>query len=195
MLRIGLTGGIASGKSTVAEMFAELGVAIVDTDVIARQLVQPGQPALGEIESAFGAAVISPEGYLDRKALRAIVFADDRKRQQLERILHPRIRNESLRQAAVADGPYLIIVVPLLVGSPMQELMDRILVVDCDEQIQLERLMARDRDNESQARNIMASQASRNDRLHIADDIIVNDRDLRHTKQQVDRLHAKYLSL
>jgi dephospho-CoA kinase len=193
--KIGLTGGIASGKSTVADMFAALGVAIIDTDVIAREMVQPGMPALQEIEREFGPELISADGSLDRKALRAIVFADDRQRKTLEGILHPRIRAESLRQSELAHGPYIILVVPLLVESPLKQYMDRILVVDCDEETQLQRLLQRDADNERQARSIIAAQASRAERLAIADDIIVNDGDLANTKEQVERLHTRYLAL
>ena len=193
-LRIGLTGGIASGKSTVADLFAEHDVPIIDTDVIARQLVQPGEPALDEIRSAFGNGVFDSEGGLDRDSMRKIVFSDDSRREALESILHPRIRDEAIAQSGAADGPYQIIVVPLLVGSPMKQFMDRILVVDCDEETQLSRLLARDAEDEDQARRILAAQASRADRLGIADDVISNNDDLANTRQQVDALHKKYLS-
>ena len=176
-------------------MFAGHGATIIDTDVIARELVQPGRPALAEIQASFGDRVIDDDGHLDRKMLRRVVFADDRQRRRLEDILHPRIRDETLRQARSAGGPYQMIVVPLLVESPMRGLMDRILVVDCDEQIQLGRLLERDTENERQAKKIIAAQASREDRLAIADDIIKNNGDLDCTKQQVERLHRKYLSL
>lgn len=193
-LRIGLTGGIASGKSTVADLFAEHDVPIIDTDVIARQLVQPGMPALDEIRTAFGDAVFDSQGQLDRASMREVVFSDASRREQLESILHPRIRDEAIAQSGATDGPYQIIVVPLLVESPMRDLMDRVLVVDCDEETQLNRLLARDAENEDQARRILAAQASRADRLGIADDVISNDGDLETTRQQVDALHEKYLS-
>ena len=195
MLTIGLTGGIASGKSTVAAMFAEQGAAIIDTDVIARELVVPGQPALEEIQAQFGDSIVRADASLDRRALREIVFADAVKRRRLEAILHPRIRDEALRQAAAATSPYRIIVVPLLVESPMQDLMDRILVVDCDQRVQAERLHERDEESEEQVRRMIASQASRAARLAIADDIIKNDRSLHDTRLQVEALHRKYLSL
>jgi len=195
MLTIGLTGGIASGKSTVAAMFAEQGAAIIDTDVIARELVVPGQPALEEIRAQFGDSIVRADASLDRRALREIVFTDAVKRRRLEAILHPRIRDEALRQAAAATSPYRIIVVPLLVESPMQDLMDRILVVDCDQRVQAERLHERDEESEEQVRRMIASQASRAARLAIADDIIKNDRSLRDTRLQVEALHRKYLSL
>ena len=194
-LRIGLTGGIASGKSTVADLFSEHGVPIIDTDVIARQLVQKGKPALDEIRSAFGDGVFDSKGRLDRESMRKIVFCDASRREELESILHPRIRDEAFAQSSDAGGPYQIIVVPLLVGSAMRQFMDRILVADCDEDTQLRRLLARDAENEEQARRILAAQASRQDRLAIADDVISNDGDLADTRSQVDDLHGKYLIL
>ena len=194
-LRIGLTGGIASGKSTVAGFFEELGVTVIDTDVIARTVVEPGQPALYEIRDTFGESVILPDGRLDRKAMRAIVFADKKKREALEAIVHPRIRREAARQAAAADGAYHIVVVPLLAESPMRAEMDRILVVDCDEHVQLMRLLSRDAESEAQARKMIGAQVGREERLAIADDIIRNDGPIEETRRQVEAMHAKYLSL
>lgn len=193
MLTVGLTGGIASGKSTVADMFAARGVEIIDTDRIAREQVMPGTPALAEIRTAFGARVLAADGSLDRGALRQIVFADAARRERLEAILHPRIREEAFRRAAVAPGPYHIVVVPLLVESPMRAQMDRVLVVDCDEQVQLQRLLERDADSAAQARRMIAAQASRAARLAIADDVIRNDGTLRDTERQVQALHEAYL--
>lgn len=195
VLRIGLTGGIASGKSTVADMFAELGIRIIDTDIIAREVVEPGQAALEEIRETFGPSVIGQDGRLDRRALRAIVFASAGKRRQLEAMLHPRIRAAARQQADDAPGPYHIVVVPLLAESPMREDMDRILVVDCAPETQLARLLARDAESEEQARKIIASQASREDRLAIANDVVRNDLDIENTRAQVQVLHEKYLSL
>jgi dephospho-CoA kinase len=194
-LRIALTGGIASGKSTVADLFAEHGVAIIDTDVIAHQLVQPGEPALDEIRAAFGDEVFDTEGRLDRKSMRKIVFSDPSRRQKLESILHPRIREAVVAQSESTEGPYQIIAVPLLVESPIKEFMDRVLVVDCDEDTQLSRLLARDAENEQQARRILGTQASRQDRLAIADDVITNNDDLTDTQSQVNALHSKYVKL
>ncbi|MFQ5982144.1 MAG: dephospho-CoA kinase [Woeseiaceae bacterium] len=193
-LRIGLTGGIASGKSTVADHFAELGVPVIDTDVIAREVVQPGKPALEEIRSAFGIDVFDSDGRLNRRSMRELVFSDATRRAQLESILHPRIREETVAQSRAAGGPYQIIVVPLLVESPMREFVDRVLVVDCDENTQLKRLLERDADDEDQARRMIAAQASRDERLAIADDVISNNGDLDDTRSQVDALHKKYLS-
>ena len=194
-LRIGLTGGIASGKTMVADAFAEFGTTVVDTDIIARDVVRPGAPALMEISSAFGAEVIAADGTLKRDVMRSIIFSDDEKRRQLEAILHPRIREETEHQVAAANGHYLIIVVPLLAESPMQAMMDRILVVDCTEDTQISRLMARDVETEEQARRIMATQASRKERLAIADDVISNDGEIEDTRQQVLSLHHSYLAL
>jgi dephospho-CoA kinase len=194
-LRIALTGGIASGKSTVADLFSEYGIPIIDTDAIARELVQPGKPALDEIRSAFGDDVFDAEGRLDRKSMRKIVFSDPARRRELEAILHPRIRDGVVAQSEATNGPYQIIAVPLLVGSPIQQFMDRVLVVDCDEETQLSRLLARDAENEEQARRILAAQASREERLEIADHIISNDDGIGSTRSQVDALHSKYLIL
>lgn len=194
-MRIGLTGGIASGKTTVANMFADLGVVVVDTDLIAREIVEPEKPALDEIRQAFGDRVIDQSGELDRRALRSIVFADDEKRRRLEAILHPRIRDEAARQSELASSPYHLVVVPLLAESPMKADMDRILVVDCDEDVQLKRLLERDAESPEQARRIIASQASRHERLAIADDVVRNDRSIDETKRRVRELHEKYLSL
>jgi dephospho-CoA kinase len=191
-LRVGLTGGIASGKSTVADIFAELGVPVIDTDVIAREIVQPGQPALDEIRRTFGDTVIGPDGNLDRPAMRAIVFADEAARHTLETILHPRIREAAVHQASGAGGDYQLIVVPLLVESPLRSFVDRVLVVDCDEQTQIDRLLARDAESEPQARRMIAAQASREDRLAIADDIINNDGNLQDTRDQALALHRNY---
>lgn len=190
-LKIGLTGGIASGKSTVATMFAELGITVVDTDVIARELVLPGEPALQEIRERFGQQLVDASGHLDRAALRKRVFADEQARLDLEAILHPRIGEETRRQAEAATGPYVVIVVPLLVGSPLAHYVERIVVVDCDEELQLQRLLARDAETVEQARRILAAQASRETRLAIADDVISNDQGLQETRRQVRDLDQR----
>jgi dephospho-CoA kinase len=194
-LRIGLTGGVASGKSVVADMFAELGASIIDTDVIAHEVVMPGQPALNELQKTFGETVISDDGTLNRSAMRELVFADDAARRQLEAILHPRIRQEAYRQSNQAGGDYQLIVIPLLVESPLKSLFNRILVVDCDEKTQLSRLLARDAESAEQAHRILAAQASRAERLAIADDVITNDDSLDATRSQVAALHEIYVSL
>ena len=194
-LRIGLTGGIASGKSTVADMFAALDVPIIDTDIIAREAVAAREPALDDIRHEFGDDVFNDDGELDRAAMRRIVFADDDARRRLESILHPRIQAIAVEQATVAGGRYQIIVVPLLTASPLRDFVARILVVDCEENTQIRRLVARDAESEGQARRILAAQASREERLSIADDVIRNDGDLDATLEQVKNLHHQYLAL
>jgi dephospho-CoA kinase len=194
-LRIGLTGGIASGKTNVANFFADLGIPVIDTDVIARDVVAKGAPALAQIRADFGDAVFNDDGVLDRKAMRKLVFSDDSKRRQLEAILHPRIREAAVVQVQAVTDPYMIIVVPLLVESPMKALMDRVLVVDCSEDVQFKRLLARDTEDEAQARRMIAAQASRDERCAIADDVLLNDTDLDETRRQVDALHHRYLEL
>ena len=190
--KIGLTGGIASGKTTVADNFAELGVPVIDTDVIARQIVSPGEPALDEIRERFGDSVIDESGELNRSAMRELIFSDDEQRLALENILHPKIGAETRRQSTVAGGDYQVIVVPLLVGSPLLQFVDRVLVVDCDENTQVERLLARDAESIQQARKIISAQPSRDERLAIADDIISNSHGLAEIKQQVLLLDKKY---
>ncbi|MDH3991104.1 MAG: dephospho-CoA kinase [Gammaproteobacteria bacterium] len=193
--RVGLTGGIASGKTMISNYFAELGVPVIDTDLIAREVVMPGSAALDEISEQFGPAVIAGDGSLDRQAMRKLVFSSDEKRKALESILHPRIRDETYRQAAEAEAPYVIIVVPLLFESPMKEAMDRVLVVDCSVETQLNRLLARDKESEDQARRIIATQSSREERLSIADDIVSNDGDKDDSMKAVLELHEAYLQL
>ena len=194
-LRIGLTGGIASGKSAVAGFFADLGVPVIDTDVIARELVAPGQPALDEIRERFGERMIDASGNLDRAAMRQAIFADDAARVDLEAILHPRIGAETRLQADAADSDYQLIVVPLLVGSPLIRFVDRVLVVDCEEDTQIQRLLVRDAESAEQAKRILAAQAGREDRLAIADDVINNDHSLGHLRDQVTDLDRKYRRL
>jgi len=191
--RIGLTGGIASGKSTVANLFDELGATVIDTDVIAREIVQPGQPALDEVRRRFGDDVINTTGELDRRALRNKIFADDKARFDLEAILHPRIGIETMRQSDALSGVYQIIVVPLLVGSALMRFVDRILVIDCDRETQIHRLLRRDSESLDQANRILAAQPSREQRLAIADDVIHNDGGLRGLREQVTVLHQSYL--
>lgn len=193
--RVGLTGGIASGKSTVANMFAGLGAVVIDTDVIAREVVAPGQPALDEIAQTFGESVLTAAGGLDRVAMRQLVFSDDDARKRLEAIVHPRIQEETRRQSAQAGGIYQIIAIPLLVESTLKSFVDRILVVDCDEETQIRRLLVRDAESEAQARRMLAAQTSRSERLAIADDVISNDQTLADTQDQVTALHEIYRSL
>ena len=190
-----MTGGIASGKTTVSDMFAELGVPIIDTDVIARDVVAPGTPAIEEIRNRFGDAVIDESGNLLRSAMRKLVFLDNDARADLEAILHPRIGAEVQRLSASLQGAYQIIAVPLLVDSTLLQFVDRVLVVDCQEDKQIERLLKRDSGTTEEAKRILASQSSRETRLAIADDIIRNDSDLDHLHKQVIALHERYQRL
>ena len=192
---VGLTGGIGSGKSAAADRFAELGAAIVDTDAIAHALTGPGGQAIAAIRAAFGDAVITPDGALDRKAMRDRAFADPDERRRLEAILHPAIGAESARQVSAARAPYVVLVVPLLVESgKYRERCDRLCVVDCPVEVQIARVMTRSRLPEEQVRAIMATQASREQRLAVADDVIDNGGDLATLLAQVDRLHESYLA-
>jgi dephospho-CoA kinase len=195
MFRVGLTGGIASGKTTVSRLFAALGVPVIDSDEIARDVVAPGTPALAAIVARFGAGVLQPGGDLDRRALRGIVFADPAARRDLEAITHPAIRAEMERRSAQAGGAYQVLAIPLLVeGGAARSRVDRVLVVDCPEALQVRRVMARDGSTEAQARAVLAAQASRESRLAAADDVIANDGDLAGLRDQVEALHARYLA-
>jgi len=194
-LRIGLTGGIASGKSTVAERFAELGIPVVDADVAAREVVAPGTAGLAQVVERFGPGILAENGELDRRALRQLIFKDSGSRQDLEAILHPHIRAVMERSVEAAAGPYVVMVIPLLVESASRSRVDRILVVDVDEAAQLRRVQARDGGSLDQARAILASQVSRDARLASADDVLLNAGTVTDLRQGVDRLHEKYLRL
>ncbi len=193
---VGLTGGIGSGKSTVADLFVARGATLVDTDAIAHELTGAGGAAMAEISAVFGPDVVNPAGGLDRVAMRRQVFADPAARQKLEAILHPMIREISAARCAAAKSPYVILAVPLLVESgTYRERCRRILVVDCPEARQVERVMSRNRMTADEVRAIMATQATRQERLAIADDVIVNDGGINDLATQVDALHARYLKL
>ncbi|MEJ2141719.1 MAG: dephospho-CoA kinase [Gammaproteobacteria bacterium] len=191
MLIIGLTGGIGSGKSTVAELFRQLGIPVIDTDLISRQLVEPGMPALEEIKSSF-VNVTTSAGELDRLKLRQVIFDNADKRQQLENILHPRILDEVKRQLSELHSPYVIVVIPLLAEKGKWGFIDRVLVIDCDEQLQFQRTMKRDNQDKEQIQKIIKSQASRQQRLALASDIISNESDLDYLEQQVMQLDNEY---
>lgn len=196
-LRVGLTGGVGSGKSTVAAWLAELGAGIVDTDTIAHTLTAPGGVALPAIAERFGPGILDGNGALDRAAMRALVFSDASARRGLEAILHPLIREESMRQCESVAGLYVVLVVPLLAENlaAYRPLLDRVLVVDCPEARQIAHTAARPGLDEAQARAIVASQASRSDRLAAADDIIDNQGDLADLRRQVESIHAHYAAL
>lgn len=195
MLRIGLTGGIGSGKSTVAALFARRGAPVVDTDEIAHRLAEPGTDAYSAIVAAFGNDILDAARRIDRKRLRGRVFNDPRERKRLEAILHPRIREEVRRRLAELDAPYCVVVVPLLLESGFDKIIDRILVVDAPETLQVARTTARSELTEPEVRAVMAAQASRAERLEKADDVILNDADPAHLEREVARVHALYLSL
>ena len=193
---VGLTGGIGSGKTTVANLFAARGATIVDTDAIARKLTLPGGVAIDAIRAEFGPVAIDVSGAMDRAAMRAQVFADPAAKARLESILHPLIRQQCEQAAAEAKGAYVIFDVPLLLESEhWRKRVARILVVDCPEELQVSRVMARSRMSEQQVRAIMAAQTSRQQRLEAADDVIVNDGITAALLPEIDRLHAFYLQL
>lgn len=192
---LGLTGGIGSGKSAAAEYFSSLGVHMVDADHAARWVVEPGRPALAKIVDRFGDAVLQPDGQLNRAALRERIFTSEEERRWLEQLLHPLIGAEIVANLARAQSPYAILVSPLLVESGQYRLTQRVLVVDTPEHLQLERTMRRDKVSEEQVRAILKAQAVREDRLKHAHDVLLNDGDLTHLQQQVERLHQFYLGL
>ncbi|WP_147653581.1 dephospho-CoA kinase [Vulcaniibacterium gelatinicum] len=195
---VGLTGGVASGKSAVAERFAARGIVVVDADVLAREVVELGQPALAEVVAAFGPEVLGADGRLDRAAMRARVFADPQARKRLEALLHPRIREALRARCAAAPGPYAIAAIPLLAETDAPEayrFLDRVLVVDAPQEAQLERLMRRDGADRALALRMLAAQAGRAQRLAIADDVIVNDGPLEALEAHVAALDARYRRL
>lgn len=193
--KVALTGGIASGKTAVSDMFAELGVTVIDADVIAREVVAKGSEALHAIVEHFGVEVLTDTGELDRQKLRSVVFSNEQDRLWLNRLLHPLIRVEMNRRQELADSVYSITVIPLLYESGQYEDYDRVLVVDCLEDVQLERLMARDHSTREQAQAILDKQANRKQRLSIADDVLENDSDLHSLKQSVITLDKQYRQL
>ncbi len=195
VFRVGLTGGIASGKSTAAGYFGVLGVPILDSDRVAREVVEPGQPPLERLVQRFGRGILTPDGHLDRPALREIVFSDPKARADLEGLTHPAIGAALEARSATAGGPYQILVIPLLIEKNLRAHVDRVLVVDCDEELQIRRLHARDGSTRAQAQAILDAQAPRAARLRAADDVISNDADMSAVQAQVAALHARYLEL
>ena len=195
VFRVGLTGGIASGKSTAAKFFGALGVPILDSDQVAREVVEPGQPPLERLVERFGRGILTPDGHLDRPALRDIVFSDPRARADLENLTHPAIGAALEARSAAAGGPYQILVIPLLVEKNLAAHVDRVLVVDCDEELQIRRLLSRDGATRAQAQAILDAQVARSARLKAADDVIRNDADMSAVQSQVAALHARYLEL
>jgi len=195
VLVVALTGGIGSGKTRVSDLFAELGAGVIDTDRLSRELTSPGSPALPEIAAEFGVGMLRPDGALDRAALRQRVFADPAARGRLEGILHPRIKALMLERLARLKAPYALLVIPLLVETGQQELADRVLVVDAPEEIRIDRVRLRSGLSEAEIQAIIDSQASRDERLARADDIIDNSGGPERLRPQVEGLHRRYLTL
>ena len=194
-LRVALTGGIASGKTTVADLFAARGVPVIDTDVIARDVVEPGTPALAAVVEAFGIEVLGADGRLDRRRMRERIFSDAGARRRLEGILHPAIRAEMARRSRAAGGPYQVLVIPLLAEGGRRDYVDRVLLVDVPEELQVERLMLRDGVSREQATASLGAQAGRAARLAIADDVIVNTGRADDLDHEVTALDVKYRKL
>jgi dephospho-CoA kinase len=195
MLVIGLTGGIGSGKSTVANLFAKKGIAIIDTDELARELTQPGHETLNKIAMHFGKNILLPDGSLNRKLLRSIIFSDTNQRLWLEQLLHPLIRTEMQLQIEAATSPYCIAIIPLLFETKPNPIIDRILVIDTTEEEQIQRTQQRDQISLEAVQAILHSQVSREHRLVNAADIIHNNGSITDLNQQVDNLHSFYLSI
>ena len=195
MFVVALTGGIASGKTAVSNLFANLGIPVIDTDLIAHQIVQPGEPALKKIRKVFGQEFLDKEGRLKRRKMREAIFADPLLKTRLENILHPAIADEALRLVSVQKGPWCLLVVPLLAESGRYDWIDRIVVVDIEETVQIKRVMARDDISKTQALAIQQAQASRQVRLALADDVIDNNGSLEQLETQVAQLHKKYSTL
>ncbi|WP_188008786.1 dephospho-CoA kinase [Grimontia hollisae] len=192
---VGVTGGIGSGKTTVANLFAEKGIEVIDADVIARQVVEPGSEGLKAIAEKFGATMLNQDGTLNRAVLREHVFSHPEDKNWLNGLLHPKIRQEMMEQTARATSPYCLLVIPLLVENRLQSLCQRVLVVDVSEATQIARTVQRDQVSPGQVENILAAQASRAQRLEAADDIIVNETDSTALSKQVETLHRQYLTL
>lgn len=192
---VALTGGIASGKTMISNQFAKLGVPIIDADVIAHEIVAPGQPALRQIENEFGPSFIDSDDKLNRSKLRSLIFTNEGARRKLELILHPKIREHAAKRIAKVTTPYCVLVVPLLTEKDAYPNVDRVLVVDVEPETQINRLMARDHCNLEQAKQALASQVSREQRLKIADDILDNSRSTALARDEVIFLHKKYLQL
>jgi len=194
-LVVGLTGGIGSGKTTVANGFSALGIPVIDADRIARELVEPGQAALDEIIAVFGSGCLTADGHLDRHSMRETVFQDEAQRQRLEAILHPEIRQQIRSLIARIRAPYCIVVIPLLLETGQQDLVQRILVVDTLEEKQVSRVAARDNLSHNVISAIMNSQLDRNTRLAAADDVIINDNGLESLPGKIEALHTRYLEI
>jgi len=194
-LYIGLSGGIASGKTIVSDEFLSLGADIIDTDIIAKKLIFPGSETLNEIVSVFGENILQDGGNLNRKLMRQIIFSEKDKKITLEKIMHPKIQNEVKLKIQSASGRYQIIVVPLLLQSPILDFIHRVLIIDCDEKIQINRLIKRDNITEELAKKMIENQSKREERLAIADDIILNEGRIEEIKHEVKKLNDFYIKI
>jgi len=196
-LKIGLTGGIASGKTTVSDFFKKLGISVVDADVISHNITKPDGSAFEEIISSFGLDILDDSGLINRKKMRALIFDDPSKKETLEGIIHPKVRKEMFNLISESEDHYLIVSVPLLVETGMNQMMDRTLVVDCSEETQIERLIHRDKITTDEAKSILRNQVDRSSRLKAADDLIVNEKNvtLNELEKEVLRLHKHYSKL
>tara|TARA_Y100000748_G_C15268078_1_gene399525 strand:+ start:53 stop:655 length:603 start_codon:yes stop_codon:yes gene_type:complete len=196
-IKIGLTGGIASGKTTVSDFFKKLGIQVIDADVISHEVTKPNGSAFKEIMSSFGSNILNENGLIDRKKMRAIIFNDQNKKEELEEIIHPKVREEMLKLISQSNDHYLIISVPLLVETGMDQMLDRTLVVDCSEETQIDRLMHRDKITFQEAQSILINQANRSARLKVADDLILNEKNvnLSELEKEVLELHKRYSKL
>lgn len=190
---VGLTGGIGSGKTAVSDLFAQKGISVIDADVIAREVVTPGQPALKKIIEKFGKTILQSDGHLNRRKLRDVIFTTPEHKDWLNQLLHPTIRTSMQQQTLAAKSQYCILSVPLLVENGLNKMVNRVLVVDVEESLQLKRTTMRDQQSELQVQNIMNSQASRQQRLDVADDVIDNNGDEKALEKQVNKLHLQYL--
>jgi dephospho-CoA kinase len=192
---VGLTGGIGSGKSAAAEMFRAWGVEVIDADALAREVVEPGQPALSNIAAHFGSELLTAEGYLDRAALRKVVFSNSEQKSWLENLLHPLIAELLQRRLNATKSPYAILESPLLLETEQYKLVDRVIVIDVNEEIQIARSVRRDGSDEAVIRSIIASQIDRAGRIQRADDLVSNEEGLEQLREKVEALHSKYLGM
>ena len=192
--KIGLTGGIASGKTTVSDCFKNIGIQIIDADEISHEITEPNGSAFNEVIESFGTNIIDKKGYIDRKKMRSIIFDDPTKKKVLEAIIHPKVSENIFKSVTNSNECYLIISVPLLVETGMNRFMDRTLLVDCSEETQIERLMNRDQISSDQAKIILSNQATRKERQNVADDLIVNEKNvtLNELRTEVLKLHEYY---
>lgn len=192
---VGLTGGIGSGKSVAAEIFRTCGVEVVDADALAREVVEPGQPALSDIAAHFGSELLTAQGHLDRAALRKIVFSNPTHKSWLENLLHPLIAELLQRRLSAAQSPYAILESPLLLETEQHKLVDRVIVIDVSEEIQIDRAVRRDGSDEEVIRSIIASQIGRAERIQHADDLVSNEESLEQLREKIEALHRKYLGM